>query len=217
EIDASFGSLSRIENDQTNPTKETLMKIAKVLNLREDEISYLLGVSDGPVSEETIENAVKFVSRFLNPDERLFYLVDDTWTLLYYSEGMRKLLDIDPQIAELVLGKNILELCLSPDFPLARLFSKHNYDEFISNQVDFFLEESGYRRMEPWFEKLVNKLNMYPEFKSAWKDRERKTVANSLERTFQISMGGADINVAYTKTRLEQFPRIGIIEWELKM
>ena len=38
EIDASLGSISRIENGQVNPTKETLKKIEKVLKLSKREV-----------------------------------------------------------------------------------------------------------------------------------------------------------------------------------
>ena len=40
----SYGSLSRIENGQVNPTKETLFKIASVLKLNRDEVIELFGI-----------------------------------------------------------------------------------------------------------------------------------------------------------------------------
>lgn len=50
-IGASTGSISRIENGQINPTKETLLKIAEVLNLNFLEKADLLGIE---ISEEEI-------------------------------------------------------------------------------------------------------------------------------------------------------------------
>ncbi len=44
EIDASPGSISRIESGDTNPTKETIHKIGEVLKLTAEETAYLLGV-----------------------------------------------------------------------------------------------------------------------------------------------------------------------------
>lgn len=44
-IDAAFGSISRIENGITNPTKETLFAIAKALGLGPFETADLFGIN----------------------------------------------------------------------------------------------------------------------------------------------------------------------------
>jgi DNA-binding XRE family transcriptional regulator len=43
-IDASFGSISRIETGRVNPTKETIISIAKVLRMQTREIADLFGI-----------------------------------------------------------------------------------------------------------------------------------------------------------------------------
>jgi transcriptional regulator with XRE-family HTH domain len=43
-IDAAFGSISRMENGITNPTKETLFAIAQALSLNSFETAYLFGI-----------------------------------------------------------------------------------------------------------------------------------------------------------------------------
>lgn len=45
EADLSEGSISRIENENRNPTKETLAKIAKVLELDAKETAFLMDVN----------------------------------------------------------------------------------------------------------------------------------------------------------------------------
>lgn len=45
-IGASAGSICRIESGKVNPTKETLFEIAKALNLNQEEITYLFGISE---------------------------------------------------------------------------------------------------------------------------------------------------------------------------
>lgn len=40
----NHGTISRIENEKTNPSKETLLKIASVLKLAPDEAYYLFGL-----------------------------------------------------------------------------------------------------------------------------------------------------------------------------
>lgn len=44
-INAAFGSISRIENGLTNPTKETLFAIAKALGLGPFETADLFGIN----------------------------------------------------------------------------------------------------------------------------------------------------------------------------
>lgn len=43
-IDASAGSISRIENNVINPTKETILDISDALNLHPIETAYLFGI-----------------------------------------------------------------------------------------------------------------------------------------------------------------------------
>jgi transcriptional regulator with XRE-family HTH domain len=44
-INASPGSISRIENGKVNPTKETLFSISHALDLMPNQISYLFGIN----------------------------------------------------------------------------------------------------------------------------------------------------------------------------
>lgn len=49
-INAAFGSVSRMENGITNPTKETLFSIAEALELSAIETATLFGIN---ISEES--------------------------------------------------------------------------------------------------------------------------------------------------------------------
>lgn len=51
-INASFGSVSRMENGITNPTKETLFSIAEALELSAVETATLFGIN---ISEENTD------------------------------------------------------------------------------------------------------------------------------------------------------------------
>jgi transcriptional regulator with XRE-family HTH domain len=44
ETNLSTGTISRIENNQVNPTKETIFAIAKTLQLTKIDVAYLLGI-----------------------------------------------------------------------------------------------------------------------------------------------------------------------------
>lgn len=58
-IDASFGSISRMENGQTNPTKETLFLIAEALRLDPYETAYLFGIElekSNPLTDQLFDS-----------------------------------------------------------------------------------------------------------------------------------------------------------------
>lgn len=74
DIEASHGSISRIESDKVNPTKETIVDIAKTLELETIEIASLFGINllnHNHLFEETTEilsshNLEKVLDRTVN-------------------------------------------------------------------------------------------------------------------------------------------------------
>ena len=104
EIEMSPGSLSRIENNQVNPTKETILNIAKALNLTDSQISYLFGLNlDYPEKilsivnnlsslydiEKIVQTAVNEISEKLNYFAIAVFLFDKKKDLRaeYYSQN----------------------------------------------------------------------------------------------------------------------------------
>ncbi len=69
EIDASPGSISRIESGDTNPTKETIHKISEVLKLTAEELAILFGIElSKNISEiENYEDIKANYKKSMNP------------------------------------------------------------------------------------------------------------------------------------------------------
>jgi transcriptional regulator with XRE-family HTH domain len=76
EIAAGQGSISRIENGQVNPTKETLVNIIKVLNLNAFESADIFNIDTN--SFPKIVRASRNLNSSLNLDDILQTAVDDT-------------------------------------------------------------------------------------------------------------------------------------------
>jgi transcriptional regulator with XRE-family HTH domain len=76
QIDASPGSISRIESGQVNPTKETISKIIQVLNLRMHDAASLFDI--GTEELPKLVQLAKNLSSKLNLDELLQDAVDQT-------------------------------------------------------------------------------------------------------------------------------------------
>ena len=74
EIGAAPGSLSRIENGEVNPTKETLMKIGDALQLNTTEIANLQNIE--VLSPEEVMKAINTFTRSLDIDEIIRSAVD---------------------------------------------------------------------------------------------------------------------------------------------
>lgn len=98
-IDASPGSISRIESGVVNPTKETLMKISSALELTTSEIGYIQDIK--LVSPEEIILAISTITKSLDLNEIIKNAVNILLELYpNYNGGVILLLDDD--------NKNIL-------------------------------------------------------------------------------------------------------------
>jgi len=91
-IEASPGSISRIENGQINPTKETLSKIANAFELKPSEIADLLGVKI--FSPEELVSAINKISKCFDLETTLQTAVDIIFDLYPdYNGGVLLLVD----------------------------------------------------------------------------------------------------------------------------
>lgn len=147
EAELTSGVISRIENGIINPTKETLLVIAKKLNLNNNELLYLLGSLHFLADENEINSAKTEVSSKLNSSKDLSYLIDDRWRFYGISEGFIRLLDIKKEELDFVIGKTTVETIVDLKSPvLSRLNNKHyisllnsylpGYYAFMSHMFD---------------------------------------------------------------------------------
>jgi transcriptional regulator with XRE-family HTH domain len=93
-IEASPGSLSRIESGQVNPTKETLSKISRVLKLKSSEVADLLDLKIFTLEELVI--AINKITRSLDLNTTLQTAVDIMFDLYpNYNGGIILLIDTE--------------------------------------------------------------------------------------------------------------------------
>jgi len=82
ELGMSAGSLSRIENNQVNPTKETIFNIAKVLKLTDRQIAYLFGLNND--SSEKILSIINTLSEINDVEKMIQTAVNEISEKLDY-------------------------------------------------------------------------------------------------------------------------------------
>lgn len=100
EIGLSSGTMSRIENGETNPTKETLFKIMKLFNLGKLENEYLVGRLQYPPTEKEISDAKEELSTYFKKPNVMAYLVDDRFRIIEASDSFSRLMNISSELKE---------------------------------------------------------------------------------------------------------------------
>lgn len=116
EIGASAGSISRIENGEVNPTKETLLKISNALQLNTVEIASIQNLE--LLSPEEVMQAISLFTRPLNLKEIIKNSVDVLFELYpEYNGGVLLLLDDENEnilrargVSEMPLIEKVYEL-----------------------------------------------------------------------------------------------------------
>ncbi|MGV8131747.1 MAG: helix-turn-helix domain-containing protein, partial [Candidatus Pacearchaeota archaeon] len=171
----SFGSLSRIENGQTNPTKETLMKISKCLHLREDEIAYLFHIRDLEISEADIQNIIDVSNEMFKDIQVPAYVYDYRWRIWNWNDQLLQFFNVSIDFVEANRGISIMDLILDETLGIKKQFPPKYYDDFICRQVTKFRNAIFLYRNEPWAIELLEKLKKYPEITKYW-DNDRMII-----------------------------------------
>src|SRR3990170_8386705 len=135
ELDASPGSISRIENGRVNPTKETILKISEVLKLKQNEKADLLNVIPLFPSQEDIDSAIKEVGDYFNKDGVIAYMYDDWWILRAASKDLPKILNLTPEVVKKVVGKNLLEMYFDPKLGVRGLLDTDHFKESLAIEI----------------------------------------------------------------------------------
>ena len=169
-IGASFGHISRIESGKINPTKETLLKIAEVLKLKQKEINYLLGVGLNQVILGEIQEALAITQNYFNSSPYPSYLADDRFFVYNWNNKMLELLGVSPKRADLFRGINILEILFNPQLEFRKTISPDRWEGIALNELIFFIREIDYvnRKHEEWLISLIRSLKRYEEFEYLW-------------------------------------------------
>lgn len=218
EIDASPGSLSRIESGNTNPTKETLIKISQVLKLPPDKVTLLFGIGEEPPTENEVQNILTEIGSFMHNPERFGYLTDNWWTFWDASDTLKAVFEPEGVDFSLIRGKNLMELLLNPKLPIKRLLQQKSIENVLKNQVCFFKQQIGERAKTAWGKQVLAKFFVYDEFRRYWD--EAKTISTSFYRdrdrevVFELKSG--KIHFLCSPRIIQSDSRFELVEFEMK-
>jgi len=119
-IDTSSGTISRIENDEVNPTKETIIKISKILELTHNQFSYLIDSSFNVIDSPEIKKIINKLSDKIDAHKRVCYLIDHHRCVWYFSKHLVKLMKSYDIELDKLYGHTILEIIFNPDLEVSR-------------------------------------------------------------------------------------------------
>lgn len=212
-IGASAGSLSRIESGEVNPTKETLEKIKKALNLTYIETLFLDGEYAETLTWDTVKIFLGEVDYILNNHGEFAYVLDERYRIWAVSKGLFKLLKITEADWVNYRGRNILEVMFDKESPVQLYFDKKSKYQMSILQVARVRQLLGLSEIDEYIENLFKHLIKIQEFKKVWsavckKDWDTFTT-NSHKVDFLVK--GKKIELFFHMEHLEFQPRLILI------
>lgn len=213
-IDASSGSISRIENGKVNPTKETLHAISKCLELTTTEHAYLLGLVSPLPSEKEITAAIQSVKAYFASSHKFAYLIDDRARFIYVSAGFKRIFKLSEQDVKRLCGTHIFEMMLNPELPVRQYLDEAKFDEFFRLQAARQASTLQLHKHEDWYLELFARLQTYPGFKAEYLDvdPDPSSYLEPEARSIWFDFNGIKVKTIYTREVLKEHPRFTVIE-----
>jgi transcriptional regulator with XRE-family HTH domain len=214
-IDSSAGAISRIENNQVNPTKETILNIAKILNLNNIEIDYLIGQTALPAREREIDSAKEESSEILNQRGRLAYLLDDRWRFYSISATFIKLLKMSQSEIDYVIGRTTAQIIVEEESPVMHWVDKEHYLELLNTYLPTYYSAMSHMDDDPIFQNSVKAIKKNKLAKEIWNglsmsDRRYSPQEN---RVIHFKMFGIKFPLYYSWQELVVNRRFYVVEY----
>ena len=216
-IDASPGYLSRVENGELNPTKETLKKISEVLELSDREQEYLYGKLFYPASEEEVKSAVDASQDHLSKEGTFAYLLDDRCRVLAISQTFYKVLGLSELFVNASLGKGLMEVILDERGKILELIDTSNPDNALTYSLRKIYTDMGFMLDDEVFLETKKKILQNHITRDLWYQVESEGNMNyrpSEAMKVIFKLNGQSISMNYSLNTLLQRRRFDLVEFK---
>lgn len=210
-IAASPGSVSRIEAGKVNPTKETILQLGKVLKLTEKEISDLLGVRPLLPTREEVQSAIEECKGYLDKEDVVAYLLDENGIVYYASLGFKILLSLTDKQVQDVLGKEILEIALSPQYGISKFLNFERNKRVLAIEAVRISQESNIA--EEYLREVFIKIPLAQEVMALAQTVTLEEVLSNQNKHVYFDINDREVIFSYSRERLKRSPRFEIIEY----
>ncbi len=214
EADLSFGSISRTENGLTNPTKETLLKIADLLKLNNEEIIYLIHPDKLFVTKEDIEKAIRLTKDLVDNSNTPIYVLDNLRRVVYTGDAALQLFGLPKEAKDKIVGLHILEMIFNPAFP-AKAMLEDKFHKLALSRVNAFQRDLAFLIDNGELDETIEYLSQFPNFKEIWEESKKVKIDpySKDERTFTLKYRNNDVSFYFTNTPIEEDRRFELIEY----
>ncbi len=215
-IATSAGSLSRIENGDVNPTKETLEKIGQALNLTLKQIVYLNGLLADCATEQEVALAINKVSEYFHRKGVLSYMIDDRWRLLYASGSFINLLGFTQAEVNKILGKTLVEVMVDETLGAMKFLEGENYEKLLEDELSRFYFEVGFMGDDPIFQKSLKSIESNQIAKKVWNiviDKKDPPLHHIGTSSVKLKVNGLNLHFYVIREFIHKYPRFEIIEF----
>lgn len=216
EIGSSAGTLSRIENGEVNPTKETLQRISDILELNQREIEYLHGKNFYPASEIEINRAKEEIVDYFKQRGVLAYMLDERNRLIHVSASFLKILELDENVMRKNYLKNWASIIIDDELDLRRFLSDKYYENAIYNVIERFHNDIYFMKDDKSYFDTIKSINNNKVAQCIWD----KIVDNppvyrtNNHRTIHFNFNGINIPLSYSVENLMDNRRFEIVEYQ---
>lgn len=170
EADLSFGTVSRIENGLINPTKETLHRIAKVIDLDDYEYYYLLNSRTSTPTQSEIDSVISEISWDLHNSPFPGYLIDCKYRLLDWNMLAVNMYQLDKDEVETWRGRSIMRIMFLDDVNIRAKIPKRHLVRIVKEQVcnyKYFVQQY---KQEDFINEDLKALRVDKDFNKAWQE-----------------------------------------------
>ena len=211
EADLAFGTISRIENSQINPTKETINKIGEVLDLLENDLTYLIGLRDSLPAKREIDEIVQQIQPVFDQETFPSYLMDNRFRIWAYNKSLLEVFDIPPAEAEKQLGVNVLK-ALFRLFNILNKIPKKHLIKVLKEQIAVHKEETERYSKEDYMKEVVSELQDDREFSKLWSSTLPK--ASLFRRAeFYLKYKGNVLDILISRSSVPIDERFYVVEY----
>lgn len=215
----STGALSRIESNQKNATKETILAISQALNLSYVHTSFLYGDLSLPANDSEIEKAKIEAHEILSKRGKLNYLIDDRWRFIAISDTFKKLLRITPEEEKYVIGKTTMQTIVRKDSPVIKVVDPDNYLNLLEYYIPYYYSEMHHMFDDPVYLNTLDDIMSNPVARKLWNSIDQKQIKKFVEddeRKIDFDILGRKFTLYYSFSLLPVNSRFHVIEFRTK-
>ena len=216
EINASPGSISRIENSNTEPTKETLYKISDVLELNKYERDYLYGSLATAATDEEVKVAQGLIEEYFSRKGVLAYMLDDRYRLISVSKDFAKFFGFNDETIQQVIMQPLIKVMLLPEFNILQSFSPDEFEDTLRHNFSKYYYESSFMQGEQPTIETMDAIAGNPTATKVWEEilADPPKYVNTMEsRTVVFKIGFTKVKMVYSVEFMANSQRYLIIEY----